>query len=151
MKKIIPLEKLIEIIDRVDELNKKLERYENIYDMLLYGDDDDLSGICKLKIEHYKREIDKYKNHENELVRLNVYKTKRYDWKEFADDTSSLIKLKLMQDRYLKTSWLNDEDAIVSNYAEYVLKHIESYDISLSMADDYDILIDDAGLNKNVA
>lgn len=142
----IPLEKIVETIDRVDELNKKLERYEEIYDMLAYGEDDDLAGICKLKIEHYKREIDKYKNHENEIVRLNVYKTNRYDWKEFADDSSSLIKLKLMQDRYLKTSWLNDDDAIVSNYADYVLEDIESYDISLSMAEEYDILIDDIGL-----
>ena len=145
------MDKLIEIIDRVDELNKKLERYEGIYDMLLYDDDDDLSGICKLKIEHYKREIDKYKNHENEIVRLNVYKTNRYDWKDFADDASSLIKLELMKDRYLKTSWLNDEDATVSNYAEYVLEHMESYDISPSTAEDCDILIDDIGLNKNVA
>lgn len=144
------MDKLIETIDRVDELNKKLERYEDIYDMLMYGEDDDLAGICKLKIERYKREIDKYKNHENEIVRLNVYKTNRYDWKDFADDASSLIKLELMKDRYLKTSWLND-DAIVSNYADYVLKHMESYDISLSMADDYDILIDDMGLEENVA
>lgn len=145
------MDKLIETIDRVDELNKKLERYEDIYDMLMYGEDDDLAGICKLKIERYKREIDKYKNHENEIVRLNVYKTNRYDWKDFADDASSLIKLELMKDRYLKTSWLNDDDAIVSNYADYVLKHMESYDISLSMADDYDILIDDIGLERNVA
>lgn len=145
------MDKLIETIDRVYELNKKLERYEEIYDMLLYGDDDDLSGICKLKIEHYKREIDKYKNHENEIVRLNVYKTNRYDWKDFADDASSLIKLELMKDRYLKTSWLNDDDAIVSNYAEYVLEHMKSYDISPSMAEDCDILIDDIGLEENVA
>ena len=145
------MDKLIETIDRVDELNKKLERYEEIYDMLLYGEDDDLAGICKLKIERYKREIDKYKNHENEIVRLNVYKTNRYDWKDFADDASSLIKLKLMQDRYLKTSWLNDEDTIVSNYAEYVLEDIKSYDISLTMAEEYDILIDDIGLEENVA
>lgn len=145
------MDKLIETIDRVDELNKKLERYEDIYDMLVYGEDDDLSGICKLKIEHYKREIDKYKNHENEIVRLNVYKTNRYDWKDFADDASSLIKLELMKDRYLKTSWLNDEDTIVSNYAEYVLEDIKSYDISLSMAEEYDILIDDIVLEENVA
>lgn len=145
------MEKLIETVDRVDELDKKLERYEKIYDMLMYGEDDDLAGICKLKIEHYKREIDKYKNHENEIVRLNVYKTKRYDWKEFADDTSSLIKLKLMQDRCLKTSWLNDEDKIVSNYAEYVLENMKSYDISLSLAEACDILIDDVGPKENVA
>lgn len=145
------MDKLIETVDRVDELNKKLERYEDIYDMLWHSEDDDLAGICKLKIEHYKREIDKYKNHENEIVRLNVYKTKRYDWKDFADDTSSLIKLKLMQDGYLKTSWLNDEDEIVSNYAEYVLENMKSYDISLSMAEACDILIDDVGLKENVA
>lgn len=145
------MDKLIETIDRIYELNKKLERYEDIYDMLLYGDDDDLAGICKLKIERYKREIDKYKNHENEIVRLNVYKTNRYDWKDFADDASSLIKLELMKDRYLKTSWLNDEDAIVSNYAEYVLEYMKSYDISPSMAEDCDILIDDVGLEENVA
>lgn len=145
------MDKLIETIDRVDELNRKLERYEDIYDMLRYGEDDDLAGICKLKIEHYKREIDKYKNHENEIVRLNVYETKKYDWKDFADDSSSLIKLKLMQDKYLKTSWLNDEDNIVSNYAEYVLENMKSYDISLSEANAYDILIDDIGLRGNVA
>ena len=138
---------VIEIINTINKLDSRIKRYESIKDMLLSNEDMDILSIVKFKIKRYMDEIDKYKHHENENVRLRVYETGQYSWTEFANDESRLIKLKLINEKFLKTSWVFDEDKMVSTYAKHLLYGVMSAEnIDLSEAVAYGIAIDDISL-----
>lgn len=142
---------VIEIINTINKLDSRIKRYESIKDTLLSNEDMDILSIVKFKTKRCMDEIDKYKHHESENVRLRVYETGQYSWTEFANDESSLIKLKLMSEKFLKTSWLCDKDKMVSEYAKHLFGFMNERGISLAEAVGYGIAIDDINYNSLVA